>query len=224
MAMDVWSDPNLDERLRRQIDRGFDDLDKSSFSPALAYGRHRGPAAGLARQSLRHAAVLIALMRCEGQWMIPLTLRPMTLSHHGGQICLPGGQIEPHETPMEAALREFHEELGVAAHVRMHCGQLRNQYVFGSDNRVHPMVATIDSPDTEWRPDPVEVDQVILLPLRILLNADSHTTLKRSKPVRQDGTVVDQLVYSAPAIEYDNHVIWGATAMILEELAQILHS
>ncbi|QDT09217.1 NUDIX hydrolase [Planctomycetes bacterium K23_9] len=218
-----WADPNLGDYLSRRIASSVGHLKKSSFSPALAYGRHRGPADALAQGSLRHAAVLIAMNYVDGQWVLPLTLRPMTLSHHGGQICLPGGRIELDETPLDAALREYEEELGIAATVDNICGELRQQYVFGSDNRVHPMVITAQMPDSDWMPDPVEVDEVVSLPLRTLLQPDSHTVVPKSRPVRQDGNIVGELAFSAPAIQLDNHVIWGATAMILGDLAHLLH-
>ncbi len=219
---DAWADPDLGARLRRRIESGFDHLNKSSFSPALAYGRHRGPANALVQGSLRQAAVLIAIIHLDGQWTIPLTLRPMTLNHHGGQICLPGGRIEANESPLDASLREYEEELGVQANVTTICGELRQQYVFGSDNRVHPVVVTADRPKSDWVPDPVEVDEVVLLPLRTLAKKTSHTVISQVKSVRQDGRVVDELSFSAPAIRCGNHLIWGATAMILSDLAQLL--
>ncbi len=220
---DAWADPDLGARLRRRIENGFDHLNKSSFSPALAYGRHRGPENALLHGSLRQAAVLIALQYADGQWTIPLTLRPLTLNHHGGQICLPGGRIEANESPLDAALREYEEELGVKADVVTICGELRQQYVFGSDNRVHPIVVTAEPPSCDWAPDPVEVDEVVLLPLKSLLQTANRTVIKQTKPVRQDGNVVGELVFSAPAFQCGNHLIWGATAMILSDLAQLLH-
>ncbi|NND99114.1 MAG: NUDIX domain-containing protein, partial [Pirellulaceae bacterium] len=109
-------------------------MPKSLVAPTLAYGRHRGPS----RDQSRVAAVVIAMYQQEGQWMIPLTLRPATLQHHADQICLPGGRLERGETPTEAALREYQEELGVNPLIQIHCGELSTQYVFGSDNQVHP--------------------------------------------------------------------------------------
>ena len=60
------------------------------MSPQLSYGRHAGPAPCTARA----AAVLLMLFRRRGRWHLPLTERPKTLPHHGGQISLPGGAIE----------------------------------------------------------------------------------------------------------------------------------
>jgi hypothetical protein len=74
------------------------------LAPALAYGRHRGPAPEMTRR----AAVAIALLkRDDGSTFIPLTMRPKSLKHHGGQVSLPGGKVELGESDLQAAMREF---------------------------------------------------------------------------------------------------------------------
>ncbi|MFG0261402.1 MAG: NUDIX hydrolase [Novipirellula sp. JB048] len=195
--------------------------------PGLSYGRHRGPA----RLGCRQAAVAISLFQDRHQrWVIPLTRRPLTLKHHGGQICLPGGRMEPGESAEAAALREFEEELGVRPRVQLRCGGLQPQYVYISDNAVQPIVFIIDRPPPPWSPDPVEVEDVILLPLEELLQPSRRVVFPVSKRVRFTETHThrpnesgfDTLQFDAPAFEFQGHRIWGATAMILDELARIL--
>jgi hypothetical protein len=154
--------------------------------------------------------------------------------------------VEAGETMYEAAFREFREELGVDATVTTFCGQLSPQYVYASDNLVHPVVAVIEHPGA-WDPDPVEVAQVITLPLARLetmvpelssQNADGSFPRKVSKSfgskcrgsqvikhrgVMADTGEVDQLRFRAPALTHQDHQIWGATALILDQLAQVLH-
>ncbi len=194
-------------------------LPRPGVSPALSYGRHRGPA----HTQSRLAAVAVTIYeQPDGTWTIPLTLRPSTLQHHGGQVCLPGGQVEPGENVLEAALREFEEELGVRPAVRHHCGELSSVYVYASDNWVHPVVVVIEPPREPWKPDPIEVEQVIALPLDVLWDDDSRTELVKRRGVQVDGQQVDELTFRASAIEHQEYAIWGATALILDQLARIL--
>ncbi|WP_372722001.1 CoA pyrophosphatase [Novipirellula sp.] len=195
--------------------------------PGLAYGRHRGPS----RRGCRQAAVAISLFQdADQQWVIPLTQRPMTLKHHGGQICLPGGRREAGESAEEAALREFEEELGVRPQVQACCGRLGEQYVYASDNAVQPVVFIIETPLPQWQPDPIEVENVILMPLcelfrpsrRIVVQMKKRVHLIETRADRNPSSGADTLQFAAPAFQYQDYRIWGATAMILDELARIL--
>ncbi|TWU60443.1 putative NUDIX hydrolase [Rubripirellula tenax] len=198
---------------------------RSPISPTLSYGRHRGPVPSRSRV----AAVAVALYRDQNDgWTIPLTLRPMTLSHHGGQISLPGGQVDPGESIREAAIREFDEELGVLPNVQAFCGQLASQYVYASGNVVHPVVMVIDPPRGVWKPDPIEVEHVISLPLRVLVDPKYRAAIVKTRPIQRVDAASDESVdagsmrFRAGAIRYDGHEIWGATGMILDQLAHLL--
>jgi len=187
---------------------------------SLAYGRHRGPAP----LGTRQAAVVIALyQQAPGRWTIPLTLRPRSLQHHGGQISLPGGRIERGEDAYTAALREFHEELGLRPNVTLRCGELSTQYVYASANLVQPVVAIIETPSEPWKPDPIEVEKVIELPLDVLMDDQYRDSPNRQIAVKKDGIKVGSLTMETPGLRFENHHIWGATALILDQLAQILH-
>ena len=213
--------PTLDsgETIRRRL-RDAPPRRPVEMVPTLAYGRHRGPATADARV----AAVAVALYQDEqGQWMIPLTLRPTRLKHHGGQVCLPGGRVEPGEQIREAAVREYEEELGLAADITADCGELSTQYVYASNNLVHPVVFMIQRPTKPWCPDPIEVAEVIQVPLSVLSDPRLRVSVTRSRKVQRDGQVMGNLSFRTAAVRYLGHDIWGATALILEELAQILH-
>lgn len=198
---------------------------RSPLSPRLAYGRHRGPA----RRRSRHAAVLIIVYphHASGELCLTLTRRPTSLSHHGGQICLPGGRVEAGESSAEAALREYHEELGVRAEVRAHLGQLEPMYVFASDNLVETVIVTAETPDGPWQPDPVEVDEVIELPVAQLLSLGMMNRKKsRRGKVMHTGEVF-HYEFGYRAMEFvdcsgSRREIWGATAMLLDEFAGVL--
>lgn len=209
---------DLGSHLTEQLARP-DRIPRSTIGPTLSYGRHRGPSPTTARI----AAVAIALFQdARGDWTIPLTLRPTTLSHHGGQISLPGGQIEPGEDALAAARREFHEELGVAPVVRHVCGELPTQYVYASDNSVHPVVMIIDTPAQNWQPDPVEVAEVIPMRLSTLTDPAARREVIKARTVRSASGEVGKLRFRATGFQTGNHHVWGATAMILDQLAQLL--
>jgi 8-oxo-dGTP pyrophosphatase MutT (NUDIX family) len=179
------------------------------MSPELSYGRHAGPAPYTAR----HAAVIAVLFRRDGRWHVPLTERPSTLTRHGGQISLPGGQVDPGESSEQTALRELAEQLGIIANVTI-LGRLADCYVFASDFLVTPWVgATTDDP--LWTPHDREVQSIIELPLETLLDrsAVSRTTITRGP-----------LTFRAPCINIGNACVWGATSVILVELADVLRT
>lgn len=189
------------------------------LAPELAYGRHRGPAA----TSARRAAVAIAILqRPDGSMFVPLTTRPKSLKHHGGQVSLPGGQVEPGESDLQAAMREFQEELGVSLETAICCGSLPPIYVYASDHLVSPLVLVGEAPRQAWQPDLLEVDRVIEIPLEVLRHKAYWEQVSRSRFLTRDLTTVGEFMFRAPAIRFQEHRIWGATAMLLTELADIL--
>ncbi|MFO0788057.1 MAG: CoA pyrophosphatase [Pirellulales bacterium] len=180
---------------------------RSCMSPQLSYGRHAGPPPCTARP----AAVLLLLFRRDGRWRIPLTERPTALVHHGGQISLPGGAVDPGETSRAAALRELHEELGIDAKIEP-LGRLADCYVFASDFTVTPWLAAADFLP-EWRPHAGEVQSVVELSLETLLDENSlgRLTIERGP-----------LTFHAPCYRIGDVRVWGATSIILSELADVL--
>jgi 8-oxo-dGTP pyrophosphatase MutT (NUDIX family) len=179
------------------------------MSPELSYGRHNGPAPADART----AAVMLLLFPRDGCWHLPLTERPASLVHHGGQVCLPGGAIETGETSRQAAIRELREELGSDAPLDI-LGQLSDCYIFASNFVVTPwLAATPLTPD--WQPDAREVERVVEMPLATLLDREAigSTTIRRGP-----------LSFGAPCYHVDDACVWGATSVILSELADLLDS
>ncbi len=180
---------------------------RGRMPPQLSYGRHAGPAPPTARM----AAVVMLLFQREGRWYLPLTERPITLSHHGGQISLPGGSVDEGESTSETALRELAEELGVTNNVRL-LGRLADCYVHASDFLVAPWVAVLEG-EPHWRPHDCEVQCVIELPLEALHD---------SQLVRQITIRRGPLEFHAPCLQIDGACVWGATSIILSELADVL--
>jgi 8-oxo-dGTP pyrophosphatase MutT (NUDIX family) len=199
---------DLPERLAQAIaSRLIDRRDGREFAPPLSYGRHFGPAPFDARP----AAVIALLFRRQGRWHIPLTVRQAGLGKHGGQISLPGGSIDNGETTADAARRELAEELGVFDSVEL-LGELSESYVYVSNFRVAPwLAATRVTPS--WQPHGREVERVVEMPLDALLDPKclGATTIERG-PV----------MFLAPCVCVGEDCVWGATSIILGQLAGLL--
>ena len=174
------------------------------MEPGLCYGRHFGPPTYRARE----AAVMVLLYPHAGEWHLPLTVRPATLPAHSGQISLPGGAIDAGESAPQAALREFEEELGVPREEVTLVGALSPIYVFVSEYRVTPWVAAADA-RPRFRPSPAEVSELLEVPLdRLREPANCGRHVRRQRGIE----------LSVPHFLWGRHRIWGATAMILNEL------
>ncbi len=174
----------------------------------LAYGRHFGPPASDARQ----AAVLVCLVPRGIHWHIPLTLRPAHMVDHAGQISLPGGTSEEGETLRQCALREYGEELGADESKLTVLGQLSPLYVFASNFFVTPWMAVVDAAPC-WHPNPHEVQRVLELPLSTLLDPGQHAVHLLHRRGYH---------FASRHIQCGEDRIWGATGMILMEVAQVV--
>jgi 8-oxo-dGTP pyrophosphatase MutT (NUDIX family) len=179
-----------------------------AMEPELAYGRHFGDPPRAARP----AAVVVMLDERDGEWNIPLMVRADSLSHHAGQISLPGGLIEPGETSEEAALRELEEEVGVPRFGVLLLGQLSPLYLFNSNFCIHTWVAVVRT-EVEFRPSAGEVQEILEVPL-----AHLRSTANRGEHVENRNGVR----YAAPHFGWQKHQIWGATSMILAEFIAVL--
>lgn len=160
----------------------------------------------------RPAAVLVLLYPHQHEWHFPLTLRPAHLATHAGQVSLPGGAVEPGETTANAAVREFHEELGDDSQRIDMLGALSPVYVQASHFLITPWVAAAAGRPC-FEPNRTEVEELLEVPLRHLLDPvhfGSHTRQDRGQN------------YSAPHFLVQSHHVWGATCMILGELVTVL--
>jgi 8-oxo-dGTP pyrophosphatase MutT (NUDIX family) len=180
----------------------------SRFEPLPRPWRHYD----VAPPDARPAAVLLLLYPHDDQWHLPLTLRPAHLAAHAGQVSLPGGAVEPGESTVEAAIREFHEELGDDGLPIDLLGTLSPLYVQASNYIVTPWVAATAS-RPRFVPSPAEVEKVLEVPLLDLLNPAHFGSHVREHAGH---------AYSAPHFFLQSHRIWGATCMILGEFVTIL--
>ena len=163
------------------------------------------------RDGQRQASVLMPLIK-RADWMVLLTKRPMTMPRHPGQVSFPGGRREPFETAMEAALRETHEEVGIAPHDVHVLGRLPS-FNAVSDYRVTPYVGVLDS-SAPIIPCEREVEDAFEVPFSFVMNADNHV----ARDVHFDGK--EHRLYDMPYVSADgtHRNIWGMTAMMMRRL------
>ncbi|NOZ79745.1 MAG: CoA pyrophosphatase [Acidobacteria bacterium] len=166
------------------------------------------------RPGERLAGVLVPLLADADGFDLVIERRAGNLSHHAGQYGFPGGAADPGDpTIVDTALREVREEIGLdPEHVRV-LGLL-------SDIRtptgyvITPVVGAVDGPVT-LTPSPSEVAFLIRVPVSFLLGPEAFTDVTR----RSNG-----LLISTKALVWNGHVIWGATARILQELVRIMRA
>lgn len=156
------------------------------------------------------AAVLFPLYLKEGQHTILFHQRTNQVVHHKGEISLPGGAKDPQDKSLwHTALREAHEEMGIRPEDVALVGEME-PVVTRTGFLVHPFVATIPYP-YRFRVNPVEVAQVLEVPLKALLDRDNW----REEVVWLDGGPVRQYSYA-----YGCHLIYGATAKIVRQFLE----
>ncbi len=161
----------------------------------------------LAVPGLRRAAVLLALLSHGGEVRVLLTRRTEQVEHHKGQISLPGGEADPSDAgPVETALRETEEELGIPRTAVQVLGILDDVLTVVSGFVITPVVGIIPQP-ADLRVNAAEIAEVLAVPLAVFTDPQA---LRVERRVR-DGQWVDVLFY-----RYGPHEIWGATARILK--------
>jgi len=163
----------------------------------------------------RPGSVLILLYEDGGQIKFPLTKRPDYLGTHGGQISLPGGKAEEGEDVTETALREGEEEIGIKRESITVIGTLSEFFVIPSNFLIVPVVAYTDARPT-FVPDPIEVVKII---------EGNLDDLVRDNAIRTKEILAAKLYpMMAPHFEIEGEVVWGATAMMLNEFRLVIRS
>ncbi len=175
--------------------------------PTTAGLARRGPAEQVA------AAVLVPLYlaTASDEPYLVLTRRRADLRRHAGEISFPGGRRDAEDLELsDTALREAHEEIGLErSQVRM-LAELPPTSTFATNYVIHPFVATIPA-GISWRPSAREVDAVLELPLGAVRASKTRT------PIERRG-----FTFETDAFIVDEHLIWGATARIIENLLERL--
>lgn len=188
---------SLTERLRRLHADGH----AAPIEGLLSDERHAGG-------EYLPAAVLAAITERERPGFL-LIHRPSNMRSHPGQVAFPGGKIDPGETPVEAALREAHEELGIDPGDVTVIGT-SDVYRTGTGYAVTPVIAVVP-PDLELNPSPTEVAAWFEAPVDFVFDPANHAVQSAFWQGAERRYI---------EIMWNEHRIWGVTAAIISNLAK----
>lgn len=166
-------------------------------------------------QNPKIAAVLVPIVQRGEAAHIVFTKRKSYPGVHSDQVSFPGGKSEPEDASLLAtALRESTEEIGLPLEKTQVLGALTPLYIPPSNFLVHPFVAGINE-HSAWVLQEAEVASLLEIPLAYLLNEHSRT---------QRWIEVGGGSRQVPGFQWEDHFIWGATAMMLEEFLEVVGS
>lgn len=189
---------------------------------------HRRP--GLLGANTAFAVLCPLVVMDDGQWGLLFELRAATLHAHTSEVCFPGGKMEPGEAPIQTALRETQEELGLPSQAIDVVGEL-DFIAHGSGFLLHSVLAVVEDLSALC-PASAEVDHTFVVPLSFFrqttpqylrytlepnLPADfSYDTLGVGPEYRFSSAQMQ-----SPIWHYQGHTIWGMSGRIVEHLLEM---
>ena len=168
-----------------------------------------------------HYAVLVPLVEWQGRTHVLFEVRADTLRRQPGEVCFPGGRMEPGESPTECAFRETWEELGIPAIARL------DGVFLPSDGIMHPVLAQVDAGAVvHMTASAAEVKETFLVPADFFAQQPPLLYRFPLEPKVDEDFPYDLIgfpqgypwrtgTHQVPIWTYKGHVIWGLTARIL---------
>ena len=152
------------------------------------------------------ASVLVVIY-CDEPTLI-MTRKPKHMKFHAGEISFPGGKLDFNDSSLlETALRETHEEIGLFISKKQVIGQLEPVVTLNSGFLILPFVTIIDKIPTLYANS--EVEEIFHIPLESFLKTES---------IDSSHSATEEMY----TFEYQNQIVWGASARILKQIQNCL--
>jgi len=197
---------------RRGFGGSADPAEAAAFRHAMRGDHDLNPGVTPPSTALTPAAVLVPLIDHRDGMSVLLTQRTAHLTAHAGQISFPGGRVEDADPDdVAAALRETEEEVGLPRDRVSVIGRL-DTYITGTGFEIAPIVGIVDPP-VPISIDPFEVAEAFEVPLAFILDRRNHQRIERDVGAHSRSYFV---------LPFQDRNIWGATAGILVNLAEVL--
>ena len=178
-------------------------------------------------------SVLAPLVEIKGELHVLYEVRSDNLTKQPGEVCFPGGSMEPGETPEQCAVRETCEELGIQPDAIRILGQLDTLYAY-SNFTMYAFIGIIDGEKLARSiPNEDEVKEIFFVPLQEILEQEPYIyTMDVIPDIREDfpyekvnfddGYNWRKGRSEIPIYLYSDWVIWGLTGRITMNMAQIV--
>lgn len=186
-------------------------------------------------EDMKRCSVLIPVVNIDGEDNIIFEIRNNKLNSNPGEICFPGGAIEEGETPKKATLRECFEEIGLGEENLEIISQL-DFYVSPNNILIYPFLGVQKNQKEDIKNlisiNKEEVSHILLVPLKYLLNYEPEITYSKIINMPKEDFPFHNIIggkdykfrdgrYKVMFYKYNNFVIWGMTARILENFLNV---
>ena len=177
--------------------------------------------------------VLVPLVEMDGQLHLLYEVRDAKMSRQPGEVCFPGGELEPGESMEQCAVRETMEELGIPAEGIRVLTRLDTLHAHPNISLYCYLGVLNQEMLDKATPNPDEVSETFLVPLSFLIDNPPEVHMMQVKPLIDDNFPYDKInspngyqwrlgQYEVPIYNFQGHAIWGMTARITRNIVDII--